>query len=122
MNIILQIILGLLIVLLICILFYGIEYNLFFIFNREAYKEYSKVNDDIKNNRIPNNNVDFIEYNQRLKYISIRSTFSSIFIDDKNKICSEYYVVSPYSSFCEERSKCDFFDKIFKCNVFNWRK
>ena len=122
MNIILQIIVGLLIALLICILFYGIEYNLFFIFNREAYKEYSKVNDDIKNNRIPNNNVDFIEYCQRVKYISIRSTFSSIFIDDKNKICSEYYVVSPYSSFCEERSKCDLFDKIFKCNVFNWRK
>lgn len=122
MNIILQIILGLLIILLIGILFYGIEYNLFFIFNREAYKEYSKVNDDIKNNRIPKNQADFIEYNQRLKYISIGSTFSSIFIDDKNKIHSEYYAIPPYSSFCRARSKCDLFDKIFKCNVFNWRK
>lgn len=52
MDIILQIILGLLIVFFIVFFiglsFHVIEYNLFFIFNRRAYKEYFKVNDDVK--------------------------------------------------------------------------
>lgn len=121
MDITLQIILGLLIVFFIGLSFHVIEYNLFFIFNRRAYKEYFKVDDDVKNNRIPDNHASFVEYNQRLKYISIRSTFNSSSIGDKTKIYSKYYIIPPYSSFCEERSKCDLFDRIFKCNVFNWR-
>lgn len=122
MSIILQIILGLLISFIIIVIYNVFEYILFFVLNRKAYKEYYEVADDVKNNRIPDSHSAFIEYNQKLKYVSVRSTFNLNFIEDKNKIYSKYYIVPPYSSFCEERSRCDILGRFFECNIFNWRK
>lgn len=99
-----------------------IENILFYIFNRRAYIEYRRVVDDVENNRISHVNSDYIEYNQELKYVSIRPLFNFIVSGNNRDIKSSFYVVPPYLSFCNDRSRCDIFDKIFECNIFNWRR
>lgn len=122
-DIIPQIFIGLIGAVLIITIFSFINFIAFRIVNKEAYKEYEKVIQDIKNKRIPKNNSDFIQYNQELKYISVKSCFAFYF-DKNNKrlVESEFYATKPYESYLHSCKEADIFTRLFENNIFNWSK
>lgn len=123
MSIFWQIILGISIIIMVVLFFHIIEFIVFHIVNREAHREYFGVLKDIKENKIPENDSEFITYNQQLTYISVKKTFS-FFVDknDKRVMKFDFYVTDPYTSYINSCKGLDLYSRIFENNIFNWTK
>lgn len=94
------------ILLVLIIIGYNItHFSLFYLLNKEAYEEYNRAKNDIKNKKIPDDDVNFIIYNQSLRYVSVKKLFCFYVDYDGSHVVNEYEVTDPYLTYCYMKKK-----------------